>query len=277
MGYASVMVYVDDVDSANSRITLACDLAELFEAELIGVSGSLPARPVIEPYLGGAMMSYAWIEEQKLAQEEVKRAEGRFRSIAGARRSHLAWRAGACDPTEFATRQSRKADVIILSPNSGWPRSCNAANPGDVLMAAGRPVLVSPPNSALKPMLAHVLIAWKDCREARRVVADSLPLLDKADKITIIEIAEEADQASNRQSVEDVADFIRLHGKSATTLAISSNGQSTAEQLLAYADANAVGLIVLGGYGHARTREWIFGGVTRTLLQTSPICCLFSH
>jgi nucleotide-binding universal stress UspA family protein len=271
------MVYVDDVDSANSRIALACDLAELFKAELIGVSASLPARPVIGPYPVGAVMSNAWIEEEKLAEREVRRAEGRFRSIAGARRSHLGWQAGVCDPDEFVARQARKADVIILGPDSGWPRSCNAANPGDVLMAAGRPVFVSPPNSALKPMLAHVLIAWKDCREARRAVADSLPLLGNADKITIIEIAEAADQARNRQSVEDVADFIRLHGKSATALAIASNGQSTAEQILAYADANGVGLIVLGGYGHARTREWIFGGVTRTLLQTSPICCLFSH
>jgi nucleotide-binding universal stress UspA family protein len=277
MGYASIMVYVDDVDSANSRIALACDVAELFKAELIGVSASLPIRPVIGPYPVGVVMSNAWIEEEKLAEKEVKRAEGRFRSIAGARRSHLVWRAGVCDPAELVARQARKADVIILGPDSGWPRSCNAANPGDVLMAAGRPVFVSPPNSALKPMLAHVLIAWKDCREARRAVADSLPLLGKADKITIMEIAEEAEQTRNHQSVEDVADFIRLHGKSATALAISSNGQSIAEQLLAYADANGVGLIVLGGYGHARTREWIFGGVTRTLLETSPICCLFSH
>ena len=276
MGYASVMVYVDDVD-ANSRITLACDLAELFDAELIGVSGSVPGMPFVEPYPGGAMVSNGLIEQQKLAEEEVKRAEGRFRSVAGVRYSRLAWRAAISDPAEFAARQARKADVIILGQDSGWPRSCNTANPDDVLMAAGRPVLVSPPKSALKPMLAHVLIAWKDCREARRAVADSLPLLGKADKITIIEIAEEADQASNRQSAEDVADFIRLHGKSATALAISSSGKSTAEQLLAYADGNAVGLIVLGGYGHARTREWIFGGVTRTLLQKSPICCLLSH
>jgi nucleotide-binding universal stress UspA family protein len=277
MSYASVMVYVDDLESTNCRIALACDFVELFDAELIGVSGSVPAMRFVEPCPGGAMVSNGLIEGQKLAEEEVKRAEGRFRSVAGARNAHLTWRAGVYDPEEFTACQARRADLIILGPDSGWPRVRNTANPGDVLMAAGRPVLVSPPNSALKPMLAHVLIAWKDCREARRAVADSLSLLGKAEKITIMEIVEEAEEACNRQSVEDVADFIGLHGKSATALAISSNGQSTADQLLGYADANDVGLIVLGGYGHARTREWIFGGVTHTLLQKSPICCLFSH
>jgi nucleotide-binding universal stress UspA family protein len=271
------MVYVDDLDSTNNRITLACDLAELFDAELIGVSASVPAMPFVEPYPGGAMVGNGLIEEQKLAEEEIKRAAERFRSVAAARHPNLLWRAGLYDPAEFTARQARRADLIIFGPDSGWPRLCNAVNPGDVLMAAGRPVLVSPSNAALKPMLAHVLIAWKDCREARRAVADSLPLLGKARKITVIEIAEDAEEACHRQSVEDVAEFIRLHGQSATALAISSNGQSTAEQILAYADANGVGLIVLGGYGHARTREWIFGGVTRTLLQKTPICCLFSH
>jgi nucleotide-binding universal stress UspA family protein len=144
-------------------------------------------------------------------------------------------------------------------------------------MAAGRPVLVTPPDFTLTPMLAHVLIAWKDCRESRRALTDSLPLLGRAGKITVIGIGEEGNEKANRDSVADVADFIRMHGKDATAMAMSSDGQSTAEQLLAYAKANEVGLIVLGGYGHARTREWIFGGVTRSLLRTSQICCLFSH
>src|SRR5579872_6469472 len=90
MGYASLMVYVDDVDSADARITLACDLAELFEANLIGISGGVPDMPVIDPYMGGTMLGDVWSEEQKLAEEEVKRAEARFRNVAGARRPNLA-------------------------------------------------------------------------------------------------------------------------------------------------------------------------------------------
>jgi nucleotide-binding universal stress UspA family protein len=277
MGYASLMVYVDDVDSADARITLACDLAELFEANLIGISGGVPDMPVIDPYMGGTMLGDVWSEEQKLAEEEVKRAEARFRNVAGARRPNLAWRGAVDYPTDLITNHARVADLIILGRESLRPSPHHAADPGDVLMAAGRPVLVAPSNCVQKQMLEHVLVAWKDSRESRRAVVDSLPMLAKAEKITVIGIAESGDEPSNRRSIEDVTNFIRLHRISATAVAVSSNGQSAADQLLAYGEANAVGLIVLGGYGHARTREWIFGGVTQSLLRTSQICCLFSH
>lgn len=277
MGYASLMVYVDDIDSTNARISLACDLADLFDAGLIGISGSIPDIPVVDPYTGGAMVAEILNEEQRIAEDEVRRAEGRFRSVAGARRSHLAWRGAVAYPAELVAKHARAADLIILGRDSLRPPPRHAADPGDVLMAAGRPVLVAPPNASQKHMLAHVLVAWKDSRESRRAVVDSLPLLSRAEKITVLGIAEGGDETSNRRSVEDVANFIHLHGANASALAVASNGQPAADQLLAYAEANDVGLIVLGGYGHARAREWIFGGVTRSLLRTSPICCLFSH
>ena len=277
MGYASVMVYVEDVESADSRVVLACDLAKLFDARLIGVSASVPTPPIMQPYPGGPMLGLVWAKEQQIAEQEVRRAEGRFRSIGSVRFAELTWRGGLNDPAQFVACQARTTDLIVLGPESSWPCPCNVANPGDVVMAAGRPVLVTPPNSSLKSMLAHVLIAWKDCRESRRALTDALPLLGRAAKITVIGIAEAGNETANRDLVADVSDFIRMHGNDATALPTSSNGQATAEQLLAYAKANEVGLIVLGGYGHARTREWIFGGVTRSLLRTSQVCCFFSH
>ena len=271
------MVYVDDFDTTDSGVALACELAALFGAELTGVSGSVPAMPFIEPYPGGAMVGNGLIERQQLAEDDIKRAEGRFRSVAGARNLRLSWRAGVYDPDEITARHARKADLIILRPDSGWPRMSTAVNPGNVMMDAGRPVLVSPPNVSLKPMLSHVLIAWKDCREARRALADSLPLLARAEKITVLEVSEAAEKPRHYESLQDVADFIDLHGMSATAIAVSPNGQSTADRLLEYALANGIGLVVLGGYGHARAREWIFGGVTHTLLRNSQVSCLFSH
>ena len=168
MGYASVMVYVEDVGSADGRIVLACDLAKLFGARLIGISSSLPTPPIMQPYPGGPMLGLVWAKEQQIAEQEVRRAEGRFRSIGGVRFAELTWRGGLNDPAQFVACQARTTDLIVLGPESSWPCPCNVANPGDVVMAAGRPVLVTPPDSSLKSMLAHVLIAWKDCRESRR-------------------------------------------------------------------------------------------------------------
>jgi nucleotide-binding universal stress UspA family protein len=273
MEYASLIVYVDDMDSATARIELACDIADLFDAGLIGISGSVPDVLAIDPYRGGAMLGDAWTREK----QEIKRAEARFRSVAGTRRSHMAWRGAMDYPAELVAREARASDLVIMGRDSLRPAPRHAADPGDVLMSAGRPVLVVPPELPEKQMLSHVIVAWKDSREARRAVFDSLPLLRKAEQITVVEIAEGEDEAVCRRSVDDVANFIRLHGANAASLTIAANDQSPTHQLLECARKKSAGLIVLGGYGHARVREWVFGGVTRSMLKTSPICCLFSH
>jgi nucleotide-binding universal stress UspA family protein len=277
MEYASLMVYVDDNDVANARIELACDIAELFDAGLIGISGGIPDMPAIDPYTGGAMLGEVWTQEQQIATEEIKRAEARFRSVAGTRRSHMAWRGAMDYPADLVAREARAADLVIMGRDSLRPAPRHAADPGDVLMSAGRPVLVVPPELPEKQILSHVVVAWKDSREARRAVFDSLPLLCKAGQITVVGIVEGEDEAISRRSVDDVANFIRLHGANAASLTIAANDQPPGHQLLECARTKGAGLIVLGGYGHARVREWVFGGVTRSMLKTSPVCCLFSH
>ena len=118
MGYASIMVYVEDVDSADSRIVLACDLAKLFGARLSGVSASAPTPSIVQPYPGMAMLGHAWIREQQIAEQEVQRAEERFRSVGGVRFPELTWRGGLRDPAQFVASQARIADLIVLGPKS---------------------------------------------------------------------------------------------------------------------------------------------------------------
>jgi nucleotide-binding universal stress UspA family protein len=93
----------------------------------------------------------------------------------------------------------------------------------------------------------------------------------------VVGIVEGEDEAISRRCVDDVANFIRLHGANAASLTSAANDQPPAHQLLECARKKVAGLIVLGGYGHARVREWVFGGVTRSMLKTIPVCCLFSH
>ena len=89
-------------------------LAKLFDAKLIGVSASIPAPPILQPYPGGAMIGLAWAKEQQIAEQEVRGAEGRFRSIGGGRFAELTWRGGLYDPAQFVACQARAADLIIL-------------------------------------------------------------------------------------------------------------------------------------------------------------------
>ena len=83
MDYASVMVYVEDVDSANARIELACDIADLFEAGLIGISASVPDMPMIDPYTGGAMLGQVWRRSKRSPPTKLSERKGAFAALQG--------------------------------------------------------------------------------------------------------------------------------------------------------------------------------------------------
>jgi nucleotide-binding universal stress UspA family protein len=144
-------------------------------------------------------------------------------------------------------------------------------------MAAGRPVLIVPPEISRSPVGRPAVIAWKDCREAQRAVTAALPLLVASSRVDIIEVctAEQADEA--RRRVEDVAAFLGRHGIVASAQTVKGDGGPRSDQIIAFAKDEGAGMIVAGGYGHARLREWVMGGVTHGLLDRSPVCLLLSH
>ena len=124
----------------------------------------------------------------------------------------------------------------------------------------------------------RVLVAWKDTREARRAVADALPLLSRAEEVLVVEAAPEAEERGQAlRRADDVAALLAGHGATARGEALEPGGGAVADDLLLAAGRHGADLVVAGGYGHARLREWAFGGVTRDLLARCPVCCLLSH
>jgi nucleotide-binding universal stress UspA family protein len=123
-----------------------------------------------------------------------------------------------------------------------------------------------------------VLVAWKDTPEARRAVADALPMLRKAKEITIAEIPEADDDRSVVASrVSDVAAWLARHGVTATARVVEAGNETAAAQVERIAGDVGAGLIVAGAYGHSRFRELILGGVTQYLVTQSARCVLLSH
>jgi nucleotide-binding universal stress UspA family protein len=145
-------------------------------------------------------------------------------------------------------------------------------------MQAGRPLLVVPDRVNWLD-LRSVLVAWKDTPEARRAVADALPLLRKARDVAIVEIPEQGDDRSAAMAgVADVAAWLARHGVTATARVPEAAGNKTAAmQLEKVAGDVGAGLIVAGAYGHSRFRELILGGVTEYLVTQSARCVLLSH
>jgi nucleotide-binding universal stress UspA family protein len=276
MSFSSILVHVELDPKAEPRLRLAADLASQFGAALIGVGAE-----IFEPPSAAAAMGYVdgetLVAEAKTVQDDLKLAEARFVDAAKDVRGGAEWRVGVGLPSELVTQEARAADLIVCAPHHGEPYGFHVqADPGDVLMQSGRPVLMTPPGLA-KLDASSVVVAWKDSREARRAVADALPFLKRAQQVVVAEVCEHGDEAGAKDRVADVAAYLARHGIKAATDVRAPVGGSAAAALLEIAEAQDAGLIVAGGYGHARLREWIFGGVTRDLLACTNRAVLLSH
>ena len=276
MTYASLLVAVDDGPESDSRLELACDLANAFNAHLTGLCTGSIAPPLYDPLGGGAMVGELLALYRDMAEAEVKRAAERFADITRARDVETDWRGQIGFPGEVCSREARAADLVIIGSRN--PRApYHAPEVSDILMQCGRPVLVTPPARERNPVGEQALVAWKDSRESRLALTAAIPLLQRAKGVTLYAVRSREDSGTIDGELADVVKFLARHRIAAEPVSTEQGEATVGRQILEEALARSAGLIVSGGYGHARLREWALGGVTRTLLAESTLCLLLAH
>jgi nucleotide-binding universal stress UspA family protein len=171
----------------------------------------------------------------------------------------------AGDPTRSLAKAARLADLVVTAARNGASTgdAYRTADPGSLVLQAGRPVLVAA-DAAASLAAKKVVIAWKEAREARRAVADAVPLLLSADEVIVVTVDQAPDEET-RAGLADVAAFLLGHGIKARTEVITAKDES--ERLREFVTESRADLVISGAYGHSRLREWAFGGVTRSLLD----------
>lgn len=273
MSYSTVMVHLG-LDRPNDHLLrIAGDLAEKFDSRLIGVAAA-DIQPLY--FLDGAAAQDLLEKDRALLQAQIGACERQFRQALQGRAAKIEWRSALEWPARFVTREARAADLILTGSEAGRVDPLRQAGAGDLVMQAGRPVLVVP--SAVEWLRFNsVVVAWKDCREARRAICDALPLLHKAKEVVVVELTESsADRAAAKARVDDVAAWLVRRGIEANSVATKAL-IGVPGQLVVTAQDEGANIIVAGAYGHTRLQEWIFGGVTRDLLHQQKCCCMFSN
>ena len=273
VAYATVMVHVDVDGSSDARIRLAATLADRFMATLIGISSCiLPPYPTEGAYF----VTPELIEEERRDMAvSLKRVEAAFRRQAGPDRTAIEWRSAIEVPDDYIAANARSGDLLVIARDQGSGGICRTIDPGTTVLTTGRPVLLVPPGvDTLRA--EHVVVGWKESREARRALSDALPFLHQANAVSIIEVCEAGMEASGQQHVDDVAQYLARH-RITVGSALAVHADDAATELMRRANAANADLIVTGAYGHTRLGEWFFGGVTRSLLAQSPVCCLMAH
>jgi len=273
MSYATLLVYVNADHVSKQFVGVAAGLADKFSARLIGLS----AQAIVPPFVAEGVVIVDNASEFDIAQMKTSLAEvgNKFRAAAGTDRQ-TEWRSFLEYPTDTLISEARCADLIVVEKGKSPGDIYKFLDGGAAILGAGRPFLVVP--AAVKSLSAeHVVVGWKDTREARRAVQDALPFLHEAKRVTIVEICDEDQREAARHRVDDVVRYLARHRVKAEARVELQLRGSGADLIIAFAEDEGADLLVTGAYGHSRLNEWIFGGMTRDLLASSPICCLMSH
>lgn len=273
MSYATIMVQVDMDGEIGGRVHVAAQLAERFQSVLIGICARTPPATVegviIDPEITDT-------EAYDMAVALGKRGEA-FKEAVQVTGRRVDWRCSQEDPGKYIARESRAADLVIVSRECETNNPFMHPDPSALVLQAGRPVLAVPPGlSSLKGRRA--IVAWKDTREARRAVRDAIPFLQRSDEVIVVEVCERSDEVTDSQHrLGDVEQSLASHQIMTVYQRVLPLAGDATNTLIQFARDQSADLIVAGAYGHSRLGEWIFGGVTQGLLAHSPVCCLLSH
>ena len=276
MTYKTLMVHLDLEADNQGLLQVTGDLAQHFKAHVIGIAACQPTQILFDE---GITAGEVMVEDRAEITTELKTAESRFRAALKDRVQSLEWR--SCITYEplstYISDQARAADLIIAGPDMGASLFDNnrRVKIGEMAIEAGRPVLIVP-HGVSSLDLRHVLVGWKETREARRAVADALPLLARAGQVTLLEAADAALLGQAEARLTDVACWLERHGIEAMPCAVPINGPES-NSLKAELARRGGDLIVAGAYGHSRLGEFAFGGVTRDVLLDINACVLISH
>jgi nucleotide-binding universal stress UspA family protein len=205
------------------------------------------------------------------------------RFVEAAKRAGLAfgWRFLEAAEPLGAAALARPYDLVLAgqADPDDPEASFSGKFPESLVMDAGRPVLLLP-RSAHDPSFAirRVLVAWNGSREAARAVGDAMPLLRRAEAVRVVSAESASGERDGARLPEvDVAAWLARHGVRSELASVLRDERDVGAWLLSTANDFDADLIVAGAYGHSRIREFVLGGVTRTLLRSMAVPVLMSH
>lgn len=266
-----IVVHLTGSPEDEVRLAYAETLGERFEAHLTGLfTHVMPEVVGADP--GGMLGMEIWSDElMEQADGTFKRLQQRFDRL---RIPHDVRRLDVFPGTagQALTEEARTADLFVGTRPYGDPAD-EIHMEVAVLFGSGRACLFVPPKGVPPKVFGTVLVAWNGSREAARAVAEAMPFLQQASQTVVVGV-QEGDAADFGG---DIARHLSRHGVSAVCGTVDVGMGSPGEALLGEAHRVGANLLVMGGYGHSRFREWVLGGTTRYVLSHAEIVVLMAR
>lgn len=278
MIYAKTILTVLGADQAPSALDQAIAFCRRTEAHLsVILIGVAPPPPSITY---GGVPADMWVEILEEGRDKLAmRAEAVEQHLQAAAISadvsyeHCA--SGLVD--DVIGKRARYADLTLIGPAGDDDEAIREHVIMGALFESGRPLLLLGEGQPVFPEANRIMLAWDASLEASRAAHEAIPYMTRANQVLVVLVDPKPADGHGPEPGSDIAAFLARHGIAVTIERIASSGQTVAEALLRHADDNAVDLIVMGGYGHSRLRERIFGGTTRTMLKQSRQAVFLMH
>jgi len=285
MGLRDLLVVLDGSARDSTKLAVAVELARRSDAHVTGLCPLELLLPADMSFaLGGYPDLWALPEfaRQLESQAKAKAAviEAGFRELLRREAITGDWALETGQLISAVTRRALASDLIIVGqadPENPLPPIARSLVE-DVLMTAGRPLLIIPYAGQFPTIGTNVLVGWTPTRESARAVHDALPVLAANAKVLVLTVESTRGGEIDPLPTVDIAEHLARHALDVSAArTVVSDGLSPADALLDYASDIQADLLVVGGYGHSRTREMILGGVTRDLLHHMTVPVLMSH
>ena len=177
------------------------------------------------------------------------------------------WLSNELENQKYLGDLSRVYNVVIISRPYQELQSASLSSIQTILFDGGRPVMLIPMNKQID-IGKEVVISWNCTTESSRAVFAALPILKKANNVTILTVEK---VITDGPSGEQVSELLASHGIDAKPVTISGDEKKIGDAILDFSKSVDADLIVKGAYTQSRLREIIFGGATRHLMLHSEI------
>lgn len=275
MALKDILVAVDDSAAAAARVAYAVQMAVRWDTHIIGLY--IRATPDVPPYVAAQLPREALAVQAEDARNRVQAAQNMFEEAVsdaglGARAQ---WMAEGGVAVDRAAVLGRYVDLVVAGQDEPEEYALGRVPAAELVLSGGRPVLVVPYAFRSDAIARHVLVAWNGSREAARAVADAMPILESAERVTVLAV----DPGSTLGDIPgaDIALHLARHGISVEAARIESQGLNPADVLLNRVADLSVDMVVMGAYGRSRLRELVLGGVTHDILKHMTVPVLMSH
>jgi nucleotide-binding universal stress UspA family protein len=279
----TITVFLDASPSGWNRAAHAAALAQRSNAHLVGVHvvfAGLHLHPSMFYARGHKAIDQVITYERRLdaAAEATSALVGEnFRSLCAKMNVPAEFRPiGRGKTAEEAVLNSLHSDLVVV----GHPEPHGLPDdmlPEKIMLASGVPLLIVPNSWHGQTIGDKILIGWNASRESRRAIADAMTFLVAAKSVTVLVVDPLGSRRHGEEPGADIALHLARHGAHVDVEQVTSHSCPIARIILGHAQQSASDLLVFGAYSHARSKELLFGGATRTLLAQMPVPVLVSR